>query len=58
VYGSKHTFRCDDVLIQHNVNAQKTSGLTRYTVDQSAQVELENELRKGFVQVRIRFMIS
>lgn len=34
VYGVEHTFRCEDVTIKHNVNAQKTSGLTRYNVDQ------------------------
>lgn len=34
VYGVEHTFRCEDVQIQHNVNAQKTNGLTRYAVDQ------------------------
>eukprot|EP01038_Epipyxis_sp_PR26KG_P018120 gene18120-25474_t len=34
VYGSEHTFRCSDVQIKHNVNAQKTKGYTRYQVDQ------------------------
>ena len=34
VYGVEHTFRSEDVQIQHNVNAQKTNGLTRYAVDQ------------------------
>ena len=34
VYGAEHTFRSEDVTIKHNVNAQKTSGLTRYNVDQ------------------------
>jgi hypothetical protein len=34
VYGAEHTFRPEDVQIKHNVNAQKTSGITRYAVDQ------------------------
>ncbi|KAJ1429457.1 hypothetical protein B484DRAFT_361726 [Ochromonadaceae sp. CCMP2298] len=51
VYGAEHTFRNDDVQIEHNTNAQKSNGIMRYTVDQSAQVELDTELRKGYVQV-------
>jgi len=38
VYGAEHTFRSEDVTIKHNVNAQKTSGLTRYNVDQVSVV--------------------
>ena len=52
VYGTSHTFIVTDVIIKHNVNAQKTNGHTRYTVDQSAQLQLENELMKGYIQVR------
>lgn len=51
VYGSEHTFICPDVEIKHNVGAQKEKGSTRYTVDQSAQLKLEDELLKGHVQV-------
>jgi hypothetical protein len=51
VYGGEHTFRASDVLIKHNVNAQKTKGHTRYQVDQGAQLHLAEELRKGHVQV-------
>jgi hypothetical protein len=53
VYGGEHTFRASDVLIKHNVNAQKTKGHTRYQVDQGAQLHLAEELRKGHVQVRV-----
>jgi hypothetical protein len=34
VYGAEHTFRNDDVQIEHNTNAQKSNGIMRYTVDQ------------------------
>jgi hypothetical protein len=37
VYGSDHTFRSEDVVIEHNVGAQKTSGSTRYSVDQVSE---------------------
>lgn len=33
VYGSKHTFRCSDVTIKHNVHGQKTGDINRYQVD-------------------------
>lgn len=51
VYGPEHTFRTEDVLIKHNVAAQKVKGYTRYEVDQGAQLRLDEELRKGHVQV-------
>ncbi len=44
-------FRPDGVKIKHNVEAQKVSGFTRYTVDMSAKLKLDSELRLGFVQV-------
>jgi hypothetical protein len=33
VYGSEHTFRVPDIIIKHNVGAQKEHGYTRYSVD-------------------------
>jgi hypothetical protein len=33
VYGSEHTFRVPEVVIKHNVGAQKQHGFTRYEVD-------------------------
>jgi len=51
VYGAEHTFWAEDVQIKHNVGAQKVKGYTRYEVDQGAQLRLDDELRKGHVQV-------
>eukprot|EP01036_Dinobryon_divergens_P027179 gene27178-35905_t len=51
VYGAAHTFVVSEVQIKHNVGAQKTKGTTRYEVDKAAQLHLEEELRKGYVQV-------
>jgi len=51
VYGSAHTFKNPDVQIMHNVGSQKTSGATRYDIDQGAQIRLADELRKGHVQI-------
>jgi len=51
VYGSTHTFRHTDVQIMHNVESQKTSGSTRYEIDQGAQIRLVDELRRGHVQI-------
>lgn len=51
VYGPSHTFRPSDVLIKHNVGAQKQHGTTRYEVDHRGQLILEEELLKGYVQV-------
>jgi hypothetical protein len=51
VYGSEHTFVSHDVTINHNVGAQKTGGQTRYEVDNTAQLVLDEELRKGHAQV-------
>lgn len=33
VYGAQHTFRTEDVVIQHNIRAQKTGATQRYDVD-------------------------
>jgi hypothetical protein len=33
VYGAKHTSRCPDVTIKHNVQGQKTGAINRYQVD-------------------------
>lgn len=52
VYGSDHTFLAPDVEIKHNVGAQKEKSYTRYEVDKSAQLKLEEELINGYVQVR------
>jgi hypothetical protein len=38
VYGAEHTFRVPDVVIKHNVGAQKEHGFTRYEVDKVMQV--------------------
>ena len=35
----------------HNVDSQKTSGATRYEIDQGAQIRLVDELRIGHVQI-------
>lgn len=43
--------RLENVLIQHNVGAQKQGAETRYVVDQGAQFRLERELLQGFVHV-------
>eukprot|EP01040_Poterioochromonas_malhamensis_P009189 gene9189-9971_t len=51
VYGSKHTFRCSDVTIKHNVHGQKTGDINRYQVDKSAQFVLEDELRFGHAKI-------
>jgi hypothetical protein len=51
VYGLEHTFRCPDVEIKHNVGAQKEKGYTRYEVDRGAQLRLDDELRRGHVQI-------
>ena len=51
VYGSEHTFRNAEVVIQHNVESQKTNGPTRYEVDHSAQLHLDEELLKGHALV-------
>jgi hypothetical protein len=51
VYGESHTFKHSDVQIMHNVESQKTSGSTRYEIDQGAQLRLVDELRRGHVQI-------
>eukprot|EP01031_Cornospumella_fuschlensis_P034857 gene34857-42210_t len=51
VYGRMYTFRAEDVTIQHNVKAQKTGEWNRYVVDKSAQYKLDQELRRGHVQI-------
>lgn len=33
VYGSMHTYRCEDVGIKHNIHGQKTGDINRYQVD-------------------------
>lgn len=58
VYGRLHTFRCNDVVLQHNVKGQKTGDLNRYEVDRGAQFELENELRLGHAQVCAYYLQS
>ena len=58
VYGAAHTFLVSEVQIKHNVGAQKTKGTTRYEVDKAAQLHLEEELRKGYVQVWINVDIG
>jgi hypothetical protein len=50
-YAFPHGDRHDQVQIQHNVGAQKIGGYTRYTVDQSAKMRLDQELMLGYVQV-------
>ena len=50
VYGDAHTFR-SKVEIRHNVEAQKTSGFTRYDVDHSDKLHFDDELRDGHVQI-------
>lgn len=50
VYGDTHTFH-STVEIRHNVEAQKTSGFTRYSVDHSDKLHLDDELRDGHVQI-------
>lgn len=52
VYGSDHTFLCPEVEIKHNVATQKEKGFTRYEVDKSAQLKLDEELLRGHVMVR------
>ncbi len=51
VYGTENTMRLVDVEIKHNVGAQKQGGYTRYDVDKSAELHLEDELRKGHKQI-------
>lgn len=51
VYGTAHTFQCEQVTIQHNVKAQKTGAWNRYEVDKSAEFHLGEELRKGHVLI-------
>ena len=33
MYGAEHTFRVSDIIVKHNVGAQKEHGFTRYVVD-------------------------
>ena len=33
MYGAEHTFRVLDIVVKHNVGAQKEHGFTRYVVD-------------------------
>eukprot|EP00607_Mallomonas_marina_P000424 CAMPEP_0182437390 /NCGR_PEP_ID=MMETSP1167-20130531/85012_1 /TAXON_ID=2988 /ORGANISM="Mallomonas Sp, Strain CCMP3275" /LENGTH=635 /DNA_ID=CAMNT_0024630287 /DNA_START=37 /DNA_END=1944 /DNA_ORIENTATION=- len=51
VYGREHTFRVEDIKIKHNVGSQKTKGYTRYEVDEGARLRLDDELKKGHVQI-------
>ena len=51
VYGKEHTFRPTNLKIKHNVGAQKLAGFTRYEVDHGAQLRIDSELRKGFIQI-------
>ena len=51
VYGYEHTFTKSGVEIQHNVQSQKLGGSTRYDIDQGAQLRLNDELRRGHVQI-------
>lgn len=51
VYGSEHSFRLKNILIKHNVEAQKEYGFTRYDVDKSAKFHLDRELRLGHIEI-------
>ncbi len=51
VYGYEHTFTKSGIEIQHNVESQKLGGSTRYAIDQGAQLRLNDELRRGHVQI-------
>jgi len=51
VYGYAHTFRSPNIQIKHNVKSQKTKGDTRYEVDKGARLRLDDELKKGHVQI-------
>lgn len=51
VYGVDNTITLAEVEIKHNVGAQKEKGFTRYEVDHSAQFQLQEELRKGYLQI-------
>mmetsp|Transcript_5548 Transcript_5548/g.7258 ORF Transcript_5548/g.7258 Transcript_5548/m.7258 type:complete len:367 (-) Transcript_5548:231-1331(-) len=55
VYGKDHTFRHPDILITHNVQAQKSSEWNRYAIDYSAQYILQKEIQQGFVTIN-RFL--
>eukprot|EP00981_Chlorochromonas_danica_P006541 scaffold1431_cov167-Ochromonas_danica.AAC.1 len=51
VYGHQHTLTNPEVVIQHNVEAQKVKSWNRYEIDHSAQARLNSELRKGYVKI-------
>ena len=42
MYGAEHTFRVLDIVVKHNVGAQKEHGFTRYVVDKVSQIRRSN----------------